>query len=384
MMDDASKLPVLFDDLTATNGYRIGTATLNAENTLNALSLDMIKLLKSQLILWLSDDTIAMVIIQATGDKAFCAGGDLQNLYQSMRDHHASKQCEDILANHYASDFFAQEYELDYLIHTYSKPIMCWGHGIVMGGGMGLMAGASHRVVTEKSRLAMPEVRIGLFPDVGGTWFLNRMPGKLGLFLALTGATMNAADARFVGLADYTIAQTDKLLVMAALLQQPWGHSCQQNTQLLDDLLCHAGSQLTLSDGPLRQHAELINRLCSQDNLKQIVASIKALQSDDPWLINAVRGLVSGSPGSLCLIDQMLQRAAGLSLAEVFRLEYLAALHCAAQADFAEGIRALLIDKDQQPNWQFGSISEVTPEWVAAHFIAPWQEDHHPLAQLGS
>jgi len=224
-MNQPNSQSVLFDTLTADNGSRIGIVTLNAEKTLNALSLEMIDLLAAQLAAWSSDTGIALVLFQAAGEKAFCAGGDLQNLYQSMLAHHASDQKDDVRANRYACDFFAREYRLDYLIHTYPKPILCWGHGIVMGGGIGLMAGASHRVVTEKSRLAMPEIGIGLFPDVGGTWFLNRMPGKLGLFLALTGAMINASDARFTKLADYAIAQADKQQVIAALLRQPWGAS---------------------------------------------------------------------------------------------------------------------------------------------------------------
>ena len=222
--------PVLFEVRAAKNGRGIGMMTLNAEKTLNALSLEMIDLMAEQLAAWSTDDNIAMVFMQAAGEKAFCAGGDLQNLYQSMLTHHASAEKNDIRANPYACDFFNREYRLDYFIHTYPKPILCWGHGIVMGGGIGLMAGASHRVVTEKSRLAMPEIGIGLFPDVGGSYFLNRMPGKLGLFLALTGAMINAADAKFTKLADYAIAQVDKASVLEKLLQQPWRASQEKNS----------------------------------------------------------------------------------------------------------------------------------------------------------
>ncbi|HQV25151.1 MAG TPA: enoyl-CoA hydratase/isomerase family protein, partial [Acinetobacter sp.] len=150
-MNNAVK-PVLFETFVANNGRQIGVITLNAEKTLNALSLEMIDLMAEQLLAWSTDDNIAMVLMQAAGEKAFCAGGDLQNLYQSMRDHHASADKDDVRANQYACDFFNREYRLDYFIHTYPKPILCWGHGIVMGGGIGLMAGASHRVVTAKSR----------------------------------------------------------------------------------------------------------------------------------------------------------------------------------------------------------------------------------------
>lgn len=374
---------VLFDTLTAHNGSRIGVATLNAEKTLNALSLEMIDLLYTQFLAWSHDDNLALVVLQAAGDRAFCAGGDLQNLYHSMLEHHASEQRSDIRANRYACDFFAREYRLDYLIHSYPKPILCWGHGIVMGGGIGLMAGASHRVVTERSRLAMPEVAIGLFPDVGGSWFLNRMPGKLGLFLALTGASINAADAKFANLADYAIAHADKQSVVDALLSQPWGTDHNQNDALLGALLRTAESGFPQSAGPLRQHFDAINTLCNGETLPKVIAAIATLQTDDVWLQRAAAALTAASPSSLSLSYALQQRVRQLSLADVFRTEYVAALHCAARPDFAEGIRALLIDKDHRPHWQPARLVDATPYWSDGFFASPWTADTHPLADLG-
>lgn len=375
--------PVLFERLHTDNGHCIGVITLNAEKTLNALSLEMIDLIAAQLLSWSIDDTIAIVLMQAAGDKAFCAGGDLQNLYQSMLTHHASADKDDIRANQYARDFFDREYRLDYFIHTYPKPILCWGHGIVMGGGIGLMAGASHRVVTEKSRLAMPEIGIGLFPDVGGSYFLNRMPGKLGLFLALTGAMINATDAKFTKLADYAIAQVDKPAVLKKLLQQPWGTSQTENSQLLDIVLRGSETTLEIITGPLQVHFEAINVLCSKDNLNEIVDAIITLDPEEAWLKKAVASLKAGSPSSVHLANLLLNCAANLSLADVFRLEYLAALHCAAHSDFAEGIRALLIDKDLKPKWQPATHVEITAEWVEGFIANPWSTETHPLADLG-
>jgi enoyl-CoA hydratase/carnithine racemase len=375
--------PVLFGTLTADNGRRIGMVTLNAEKTLNALSLDMIDLLAAQLASWSTDESIAIIIMQAAGEKAFCAGGDLQNLYQSMLKHHASAEKEDIRANAYACDFFDREYRLDYFIHTYPKPILCWGHGIVMGGGIGLMAGASHRVVTEKSRLAMPEIAIGLFPDVGGSYFLNRMPGKLGLFLALTGAMINASDAKFIQLADYMIAQIDKVKVLDQLLSQPWGTTHDANSQLLDIVLRRSEITLDGVNGPLQVHFDTLNALCDQDDLNQIVQAIIALDLEEIWLKKAVASLKSGSPSSAHLANLLLNQASNLSLADVLRLEYIAALHCAARPDFAEGIRALLIDKDQKPKWQPATYSEITNEWINGFIASPWSVQDHPLADLG-
>ena len=381
-MNNAVK-PVLFETFVANNGRQIGVITLNAEKTLNALSLEMIDLMAEQLLAWSTDDNIAMVLMQAAGEKAFCAGGDLQNLYQSMRDHHASADKDDVRANQYARDFFNREYRLDYLIHTYPKPILCWGQGIVMGGGIGLMAGASHRVVTEKSRLAMPEIGIGLFPDVGGSYFLNRMPGKLGLFLALTGAMINAADAKFVKLADYAIAQVDKAIVLEKLLQQPWGNTQVENSALLDRVLRGSETALEIAQGPLQIHFDAINVLCSKDDLNDIVDAIILLDPEDTWLKKAVASLKSGSPSSVHLANLLLNKTENSLLADVFRLEYLAALHCAARPDFAEGIRALLIDKDLKPQWQPATHAGMTEEWVNGFIENPWSEEAHPLADLG-
>lgn len=380
--------PVLFEELTAANGRRIGIATLASEKTLHAISLEMVSLLTPQLQRWQADPGVAMVLLQAQGEKAFCAGGDLQQLYRSMREHHASPEREDIRANRYAAEFFEQEYRLDYLIHSFAKPILCWGHGIVMGGGIGLMAGCSHRVVTEKSRLAMPEITIGLYPDVGGSWFLARMPGKTGVFLALTGANLNANDALFVGLADYRVAQSAKQSVIDALLGQPWGQG--RDAELLDRVLA-AAQGASVQEGAavfapsnLRTHYDQIEALCRQPSLPEIVDGILSLQTDDPWLTKAMATLRAGAPGSAWLGYALQKRVRPLSLAEVFRLEFVVSLHCAARPDFVEGIRALIIEKDQKPQWNPASLDAATPEWVEGFFVDPWSPDQHPLADLAA
>jgi enoyl-CoA hydratase/carnithine racemase len=380
--------PVLFEELTATNGRRIGIATLASEKTLHAISLEMVQLLTPQLQRWQADPGVAIVILQAQGEKAFCAGGDLQQLYRSMREHHASPERDDIRANTYAAEFFEQEYRLDYLIHSFAKPILCWGHGIVMGGGIGLMAGCSHRVVTEKSRLAMPEITIGLYPDVGGSWFLARMPGKTGIFLALTGANLNASDALFAGLADYRVAHAGKQAVIDALLVQSWGAG--NDAELLDRVLAAAQAS-SLQDGTaafaasnLRTHFDLIESLCRRPTLPEIVEGILALPTDDAWLSKAQATLRAGAPGSAWLGYALQKRVRPLSLAEVFRLEFVVSLHCAARPDFVEGIRALIIDKDQKPQWNPPSLTSATAQWVEGFFTDPWSREHHPLADLGA
>ncbi|ASU40730.1 enoyl-CoA hydratase [Herbaspirillum sp. meg3] len=377
--------PVLFEELATQNGRRIGVATLASEKTLNALSLDMVQLLTPQLRQWAKDPDIAMVLLQAQGEKAFCAGGDLQQLYRTMREHHASPARDDIRANRYAAEFFEHEYRLDYEIHTYPKPILCWGHGIVMGGGIGLMAGCSHRVVTERSRLAMPEITIGLYPDVGGSWFLSRVPGKLGAFLALTGALMNAEDAKFTKLADYRIAQADKQKVVDALLLQNWGEG--DDKALLGRVLQQAerdvAADVVFAPSALRDNFDLINALCSGQTVPDIVDAILALKSDNPWLQKAAATLSAGAPGSAWLSLALQERVRYMSLAEVFRLEFVVSLHCAARPDFVEGIRALIVEKDQKPQWNPARLMDATPAWVEGFFADPWSAAEHPLADLG-
>jgi len=364
---------VLFEEMPTASGRRFGVATLNSPATLNALSLAMVQLLTPALRDWAADPAIAGVVLRAEGDKAFCAGGDLRELYQSMLQCGAGP-------NPYAHGFFAQEYQLDHLIHTYPKPVLCWGQGIVMGGGIGLMAGASHRVVTTTSKLAMPEVSIGLYPDVGGSWFLRRMPGRVGLFLALTGAPLNAADALFCGLADFCLGAESRADVLAAIAATRWSDTAGDSRATLSRLLARlsAGS---LPPSRLRQHFDLINELMAGDDLMDIAARLRGLQSDDPWLLGAAATFAKGSPTSAALAFELWHRVPRLSLAEVFRLEYRASLGCCAHADFAEGIRALLIDKDRKPQWTPATLEQVAPELIEDHF-RPRFAAHHPLAAL--
>lgn len=376
--DDA---PVLFEERAAANGTRIGIATLNAARTLNGFSLPMAHLLRERLDAWANDDGIALVVLQGAGEKAFCAGGDLHSLYRSMVDYRASGKT-DIRDNAYAAEFFDIEYRVDYAIHTCPKPILCWGHGIVMGGGIGLMSGASHRVVSERSKLAFPEISVGLFPDVGGSWLLPRVPGKGGLFLALTGAPLNPGDAIYAGLADVHIAEAQREAVFNALGDVHWSTDAKRNHQQLSALLQqHASDAAT---GPLLRNASIVDALCAGDDVGEIVAAILALHTDDAWLQNAQATLAAGAPGSARLAFELQRLADGASLAEVYRLEYIAALHAAAHGDFAEGIRALLVDKDRNPQWQPRTLPDATAAWAKTFFISPWSDAAHPLADLGT
>jgi enoyl-CoA hydratase/carnithine racemase len=371
---------VLFEARAGANGQRIGIATLNAPKTLNGLSLEMTRLLDAQLRAWAEDATIACVVLQGAGEKAFCAGGDLHGLYRNMRQYRDSGS-EDITSNTYATAFFEEEYRLDHFIHTYPKPLLCWGHGIVMGGGIGLMSGASHRVVTERSKLAMPEITIGLFPDVGGSWLLARVPRGAGIFLALTGAPLNAGDAIYAGLADVCLDSRQHGALLQALAAQPWQGDAAADRHALSALLKRMATKAPA--GPLQSHAELIEGLIDAGSLEAVVSAIAAAPSDDdPWLQTAQATLAAGAPGSARLAWELQRRATTLSLADTFRLECIAALHVAAHGDFAEGIRALLIDKDRRPRWNPATLAQADARWAETFFASPWPAGAHPLADL--
>lgn len=388
-MNDVSNAVVLFEELNCAGGMRVGVATLNTPKTLNGLSLDMTRLLATQMESWAQDPDLAVVLLRGAGDKAFCAGGDLHTLYHSMLENKGKSSID----NTYAGTFFAEEYTLDYRIHTFPKPILVWGDGIVMGGGMGLMMGASHRVVTDTSKLAMPEISIGLFPDVGGTWLLNRLPGKTGLFMGLTGAHISASDALFAGMADYHVPRAAWESLLSGLQSIPWERNSSSvaahttrviNDDFLNTLLHSLSTDPQPELGPLQQHLSLIQKLCTGSDLEKIVANLTALSThEDPWLQRVAKTLSTGSPGSARLTFTLLQRCKHVSLAEVYRIEWTAGLMCACEGDFAEGIRALLVDKDKQPKWNPPTLQDATAEWVEKFFRPAVPTNQHPLKNLG-
>ena len=368
-----SDMPVIFEELATKDGHILGVATLNAPKALNALSLEMIDLLYPKLLEWQDNDKVVAVWLQGAGDKAFCAGGDIVQLYNSMVEHPGGP-------NPYAEKFFTDEYRLDYLIHTFNKPFILWGNGIVMGGGLGLTAGASHRVVTESSRFAMPEITIGLYPDVGGSFFLNRMPGRTGLFLGLTGANINAADALFVGLADRFVTHDKRDAVMDELLSVSWSGSAEHVvSSVLRQHERH--SQDHLPESNVRKHYDLIQQLTDADDVEGVVENITSLSTDDKWLSRTSGALAAGSPTAMHLIMRQLKYTRQMSLAEVFQAELDLSVQAAYKGEFAEGIRALLIDKDREPKWHAATLADVEDEWIDSFFQSPW-EGEHPLADL--
>jgi enoyl-CoA hydratase/carnithine racemase len=375
----AEHASVRFEEIPAQQGLRLGFARLDAEKSLNALAHDMIRQLHAQLQRWAADPQIACVILHGAGEKAFCAGGDIRSLYQLLKEYPAT------VPNPVAVDYFADEYRLDYSIHRYPKPLLVWGSGIVLGGGLGLMAGASHRVVTETSRIGMPEVTIGLFPDVGASWFLQRMPLRAGLFMALTGVQINGHDALVGGLADYFLRSTDRDTLFARLLGAKWTTDPSDNRDVLSALLREFASQATgvIPASNFKAYEQEIQAFCEGESVAEMVSRIVRYGGEEDWLKRASATLAAGSPTSAVLGFELQRRTRGLDLADTFRLELIVTLQCCARPDLAEGIRALLIDKDRNPRWQPRTMEEITPEWIDGHFAAPvWPDSRHPLADL--
>ncbi|WP_244623131.1 enoyl-CoA hydratase/isomerase family protein [Shewanella salipaludis] len=364
---------VLFTSLATMSGKRIGLVTLNLEKALNALNLEMVHAMTEQLLAWQQDDSIACIMLDGSGTKAFCAGGDVRALYQAAKDTPG-------VVTPQACEFFTSEYRLDYLLHTYGKPVLVWGAGIVMGGGLGLMAGASHRVVTDTSRIAMPEVTIGLYPDVGGSYFLNRMPGKTGLFLGLTAYNLDAADALYVGLGNHHLGSDAKQALLDAMSGVGWDDNQQLNHTKLSALL-EALSQ-PVGDSRLQRHQAQIDELMSGD-IVAIVQRMTELETDVSWLSKARAGLLAGSPISLHLMAAQARLGTELSLAQVFRWELGVSVNTCAKGDFREGVRALLIDKDRTPKWHYASVAAVPAELIAELQQSPWDDNQHPLKALG-
>lgn len=366
--------PVLaLDTLSTASGHLIAIATLDAERSLNALNLAMVDALSAALDAWEADDRVVAVLLRGRGERAFCAGGDVRKLTEFARTGEGSSP--------YAGEFFAREYRLDYRIHRYSKPLLVWGTGVVMGGGMGLFSGAQFRVVTETTRMAMPEISIGLFPDVGGSYFLSRLPGRMGLFLGLSACHFKAADALWLGLATHALNSNSWPQLLDALALQAWSKQAAANGEVMAKVI-DALAPLALSTGPLQQQQAEIDSFCAAESLLELDQRWRQQTASAELLQKAQQVYAAGSPTSAALIWRQWSAAKHMDLADVFRQEWLIATQCAQHSDFAEGVRALLIDKDQNPSWQPALLADVSAEWLEAHYQMPAGLSTHPLADL--
>ncbi|RZT93847.1 enoyl-CoA hydratase/isomerase family protein [Rivibacter subsaxonicus] len=350
---------------------QLGLITLNRPQALNALSLPMIRDLTALLLHWRHDETVAAVLVRGAGREgkapAFCAGGDIRFFHQAA-----------LAGDPRIEDFFSEEYALNHLIHCYPKPCIALMDGICMGGGMGISQGAALRVVTEHSKLAMPETHIGLFPDVGGGWFLSRLAGSMGEYLALTGAVLNAAEAIAVGLADVQIASAQLPMLVEVLADQP----IESAAAALAAVKAHA----VASTAPkLMAHVAAIDRHFAAPTLAAIIESLRADTSD--FAQQTLVTLQQRSPLMMAVTLELVRRARDLTLAEDLRLERDLVRHCfalrpVARSETIEGIRALAVDKDHAPRWNPARVEDIDAAELAAFFASPWPAHAHPLREL--
>lgn len=360
----------------------LGVITLNRPKALNALSLGMVRELDAVLRRWAGDDAVHGVLMRgasrpAEGGKPagpvhFCAGGDIRFMHQAA-----------ITGDLAIDDFFTEEYALDHLIHTYAKPVIAWMEGITMGGGMGLAQGATLRVVTEHVRMAMPETRIGLFPDVAGGYFLSRRAGAMGEYLGVVGPHWQAADALALGLADVH-AQAASL---AALLDAFRQKASTSPDELLQRVKAHAQAHAldALPDTAITRHTEQINRHFGLPTLADIELSLQG--DDSEWARQTLAQMAGHSPLMMCVTLAQIRRARAMSLGEVFRMERDIVRQCFAlrkgrDSETTEGVRALAVDKDHRPAWRHACIQAVPQAEIEAFFVSPWPPAHHPLREL--
>ena len=381
-----------------------GLITLNRAKALNALSLPMIRQITAALLDWIAQPAIKCVAIRGLGKDAnsvsgsspfgaFCAGGDIRFFHQAA-----------LSGNPELEDFFTEEYALNHLIHTYPKPYIAFMDGIVMGGGMGISQGARHRIVTERTKMAMPETGIGLFPDVGGGYFLSRCPGRVGEYLALTGQVINDAQTVVYGLADFALHAESLPQLWETLATTPFLNETEVNRAVQqhyrDRMLFGPEAQDDSFDRHLRDFREACNKLKPQIDhffaLPTVLDIIQALEADpSDWARETAATLRKRSPLMLHVVLEQIRRARNMSLADNLRMERSMVRHCfhtqhiersgtssKPTSETVEGIRALAVDKDHAPKWNPARIEDVNQEMVQPFFTSPWPAAAHPLRDL--
>lgn len=361
----------------------VGLITLNRPKALNALTLPMVRGLLAVLLAWRDDPAVFAVAVRGSNKigrpgspealfGGFCAGGDIRFFHQAA-----------ITGDPDLEVFFTQEYTLNHLIHSYPKPYVAFMDGVVMGGGMGISQGASLRIVTERTKMAMPETGIGLFPDVGGGFFLSRCPGNVGEYLALTGDTIGGARAVPWGLADVCVPSEELPALWEAIQSHATLASLQKwiATKIIAEGASSAGASGLIDEGFLVSFGKATPLAIVQSLLGQ----------NAPAAHKAASTLRQRSPLMLHVALEQIRRARSMTLADDLRMERDLVHHCfhtrhlgrsGAASETVEGVRALAVDKDHKPEWRPAQLEDVTPSMVAPFFDSPWTADTHPLRAL--
>jgi enoyl-CoA hydratase/carnithine racemase len=343
---------------------------LDRPKALNSLSLAMVRSLTQALLTWRDDAAIRAVVIRSTSDKAFCAGGDIRFFHEAGN---ATPQNGSALLE----DFFTEEYTLNHLTHRYPKPYVAVMDGVVMGGGMGIGQGGPDcrlRIVTERTRMAMPEVNIGLFPDVGGSYFLARTPGETGTYLGVTGSTIHAADALYAGLADVFIPSARISAMLDAVAAE------SDIPAAIRRYAAQFSGQIDPATSMLAAERAAIDHHFRHNDVRDIVASLS--QSENPFAQQTLTAMKTRSPLMMCVTLAQLRRAATMDIADCLRMERTMVRRSFEHGEILEGVRALAIDKDNAPQWAPATLHEVTADMVARFFEPAWPAYAHPLRGL--
>ncbi|WP_433868108.1 enoyl-CoA hydratase/isomerase family protein [Ralstonia wenshanensis] len=374
-----SEMPAAEPEVQMRVVNRVAIITLNRPAALNALSHSMVRQLTVLLEECRHDDGVVALVLRGAGEKGFCAGGDVRALYQLARQ--ARKDGDDGWLQ-----FFIDEYRLDYALHQFPKPIVALLDGITMGGGMGLGQGAQLRVVTERTKMAMPETRIGLLPDVGATHFMCVMPPDLELYVGLTGVTLSGADALHCQLADLCVPAEWLASFEERLQRMPHDGPLLQSLQRVFEPPCNIVPHSALASTMpwVRRYFD------RRSTVDRVVATLRESLDREPareprqWLQATLDALTTHSPTMLQVTREALLRGREMTLAECFQMELGIVARVIEEGDFCEGVRAHLIDKDRHPGWAPATLPEVRPERVRHFLSSPWRSDTHPLADLGS
>ncbi|MEA1014722.1 enoyl-CoA hydratase/isomerase family protein [Sphingosinicella sp. LY1275] len=341
---------------------KVGRIRLNRPKAIHALTKDMCSAMIAALVEWRADPSVQAVLIDHMEGRGFCAGGDVRMLAESGSSDGAD-----------ARAFFHEEYRLNHLLFTYAKPVVAFMDGITMGGGVGISQPAKYRVATENTRFAMPETAIGLFPDVGGGWYLSRLPGRVGQFLALTGARLDGAESHYLGLATHFIPHANLDEVKERIAEHP---------ERIEGILGAAG--VTPPAAKIADNLVHINKTFAADRLEDILAALEADSSD--WAETELATLRSKSPQACKVSLRLLSDGARMNdFADEMRQEYAVAARVVQRPDFAEGVRAVLIDKDNAPRWNPAEPEGVTDHMIDTIFAPmPAGEEWTPLSVDGA